>query len=161
MAFLIRSAFFSYCWWWSVFIVPFPNFLICMWVPFTSFGNLSLNIALPLSLYLFYQDFCYSFSVYVYSSIFLFVHLFLCSFKHLITGILKSLSANSKPGSSVNLFYLLIWGRFPCLFPCIVISNCTLSIVCKQTIDTTDDVFYLRRFNTASTGGENRGTKGC
>lgn len=65
----------------------------------------------------------------------LFIHPFLYSFKHVIINLLKSLSANCKSGTSVNLFYCLIFGKFPFIFTWVVISNCTLSFMCKPTID--------------------------
>lgn len=87
----------------------------------------------------------------------LFVHLFLYSLKHLIIGILKSSPDNSKSESSVNLLYLLIFGRFPCFFMCIVISHHMVSIVCKQTTDTIGDVFCLRGFHPSLLEGEGKG----
>lgn len=105
---------------------------MCALMLFTSFGNISLKIALPHSLYLFY---CWdSFYIYVYTAISSSCSSF-SRFSYTFNHRDFKVYANSQTGSSVNLFHLLIFSKFSCIFTCKIISGCTDSIVCTQTVD--------------------------
>lgn len=57
----------------------------------------------------------------------------------------------------MNLFYSLNFGKYPCLFTCIVISDYVGNIVYKQTMDAIDDVFYIKGYHHPLLGSKGKG----